>query len=251
MRPTGTRWPGPTGVVRHDPGCYADGVRILLKTAALLVLAPSAWADRVTLTNGYAVEGRVSEAGDILRVELKRGWVEFAKERVAQVEKGPTPWEVYADRVKGLAPDDIPGQLAMARWCLGVNLPEEARRHHELAMAADPECPEARLALGFHKEEGRWVREAPRQPDPPRALETAESGDDGEDDRPLERFFSGSLPSRARQYPVSSYHGYYGYGVGGYYPVRPGSVWHFPWGTVHGSSRILQPFATGWCGAWP
>ena len=228
-------------------------MRILLKAAALLVLVPSAWADRVTLTNGYVVEGKASEAGEVLRVELRRGWVELAKDTVARVEKGPTPWEVYADRVKGLAPEDVPGQLAMARWCLGASLPEEARRHRELAMAADPECEEARLALGFHKEEGRWVREAPRKPDPPRLVETAESGDDEEEGRPLERFFSGSLPSRTQRYPVSFYHSYgcYGYGVGGYYPVRPGSVWTFPWGTVYGSPLIYHSFYASGSVTWP
>jgi hypothetical protein len=223
-------------------------MRILLKGVALLAVAFPAWADRVTLTNGYTVEGKASEAGGVLRVELKRGWVEFPRDRVAKVEPAPTPWEVYADRVKGLASEDVPGQLAMARWCLEVSLPEEARCHHALAMAADPDCEEARFALGFRKEEGAWVREAPRQPDPPRVVETAESGDDDEEEgRPLERFFSGSLPSRTRRVPVSSY-ACYAYGAGGYYPVRPGSVWTFPWGTVYGSPLLLCPATPGFRG---
>ncbi len=225
-------------MARPEPACYPAFVRILLKVAALLVLAAPAWADRVTLTNGYVVEGKASEAGEALRVELRRGWVAFPRDRVASIEKAPTPWEVYAERTKGLAPGDVPGQLALARWCLDAGLPEEARRHRELALAADPECEEARLALGFHQEKGRWVRNEP-PPAPPPAVKTAGSDDEGEEERPLERFSTGSPPSRAHRYPVSSYDGAcYAYGAAGYYPVHPGSVWHFPWGTVYGSPLL-------------
>ena len=49
--------------------CYAQGVRSLLNGLPLLaiILAAPARADRVTLTNGFIVEGKASEAGVVLR----------------------------------------------------------------------------------------------------------------------------------------------------------------------------------------
>ena len=53
-------------------------------------------------------------------------------------------------------PDTVEGQLALARWCRTMQLPEQRVRHLERIIELDPDHAEARLALGYQKVEGEW-----------------------------------------------------------------------------------------------
>ncbi len=56
-------------------------------------------------------------------------------------------------------PDTVEGQLALARWCAGQNLPERQRAHLTRAVEIDPSNVEARTLLGYRLIGGQWMLE--------------------------------------------------------------------------------------------
>lgn len=190
-------------------------------------------ADRVVLANGHVLEGKVesreANEGAPLRLSLGAGWVEIPRDQVVRVEKAPAPWEVYAEKAKVLEPDDLEGHLALARWCRDRGLLRECRLECAVVLKLDADHAEARSLLGCDRGPAS-VRPAPA---------VAEAGDDdGEaeaSDRPVERFEAPALTRRpCRTASVSPWRD------DGYYPVRAGSIWYFPWGWVAGSPVILS-----------
>lgn len=190
-------------------------MRILLSLAAL-ALPCAAAADTVTLANGRALTGKAEEGEKAVRIRLHHGWVEFPKAEVVKVDKGPTPWELYEG--KAAEAKDGAGHLALAAWCRSQNLPDEARQEWEKALAADPECAEARVALGFRKVNGAWA--IPEEPKEEKKAEKP-AAEDAEAARPVERWSNplspGTYPSRSSYDPS-------------YYPASP---WIYT-GTAYG-----------------
>lgn len=194
-------------------------MRILLKVLFLSAFPClpilSVRADVVHLKEGGSFEGRASEKGEVLRVEFRRGWVEIPKDRVARIEKGSTRWERYAEKAGALNAKDKAAQLALARWCLAEGLAPEARHHRELALgkpappAAEPEMKRrpARIVADLEEDEEHGERAL----EPCLALPAPRAGTPR------------ACPSSASWT----------------YPVRPGSVWIFPWGTVYGPTLIV------------
>lgn len=216
-------------------------MRMLLIACGML-LAGAAHADRIILADGRVLEGKAEARDEVFLVTLRRGWVELPKALVARVEEAPLSWEVYAEKAAALAKEDVAGHLALAAWCREANLPEEARREWEAARAADPDCAEARRGLGHRQVDGKWlteeeIRAARRAKKKEAGKATGKEGPEEVSARPVEGLF-GPLP----RYGISRPRG----GVGGLYPVRPGSVWYFPWGTVYGPPLILcHPYGYG------
>jgi hypothetical protein len=127
----------------------------LLLGAALAAL-PAA-ADIVHLADGTTLEGKVTDLGDDLRVERGPGAMTIPKRRVLRVESAPTPEERADARGAGLSLTDIPGRLAFAAWCREQGLSARARKEYEIVLVVDPDCEEARRALGHERVDGRWA----------------------------------------------------------------------------------------------
>jgi len=123
---------------------------------ALLAALPAP-ADIVHLADGTSIEGTVTDLGDDLRVERGPGAMTIPKRRVLRIEAGPTPEERAVARAATLRPDDLPGRLAFAAWCKEQGLAARARAEVEAVLALDPECEEARRALGHERIDGRWM----------------------------------------------------------------------------------------------
>ena len=205
-------------------------MRTLLKALPLFCFCfpvLSARADLVHLKEGGSFEGKASEQGEVVRVALRRGWVEVPKARVARIETGPTRWERYAEKAGALDAKDKGAHLALARWCLAEGLAPESRHHRELALGKpEPPSPDP-VARPIERKR------------PARAVQDLE--DDGAcEERPVERCLPLRAPrprtSRSASYPASWT-----------YPVHPGSVWIFPWGTVYGPTLILSGYGCGVC----
>lgn len=65
--------------------------------------------------------------------------------------------KAYQARLREAPPATAAAHVALAEWCLARSLPAEARRHHEAALALNPECEPACIALGYVKVAGIWM----------------------------------------------------------------------------------------------
>lgn len=234
------------------------GVRILLRTALLLPVLPMCHvrADTITLDSGATFEGRIAYRGPHARITIRKGWFEIPKGQVRAVEKGPVPWEEYAEKAKALDEGDIKGRLDLAAWCLKKSLRDEAREQYRKALEADPECAGALKGLEAtkpsaspHPPEPPPRREEKAEPErkEPSKEELAEAWMACRHSRPVEGLFGPYKEGRnelapapvRRQNPTWTY------------PVNPGSIWTFPWGTVYGPPRVVYGGAwTGAGGTW-
>lgn len=119
-----------------------------LPLLGLLALLPVS-ADVVTLTDGKTLEGRVSETPEGVRILLPDGGALFLpKARVARIEKKPTAVEVFQERRKALAPDDIEGRLLLAEWAKAQGFERPMQRLLREVLALDPGNLRAQTLLG-------------------------------------------------------------------------------------------------------
>jgi hypothetical protein len=117
-------------------------------------------ADTITLKDGRKLTGKIREAGpDTYRIILRQGSLEVPRADVVSIEEGPIPEEVYRDRARDLADDDLEGHLALARWCRKEGLDREFRWEMGRVLEIDPDHAEAREALGYVRHEERWITE--------------------------------------------------------------------------------------------
>jgi len=137
----------PTRRCDSRPGAFA-----VLPALAVTLLMGSARADTLTLKTGDAFECEVLlEKPDKLWVRTFTGarWVNRAD--LSGWEKGPSPWQRYADAKKRFKMTAA-AQFELAMWCGDNNLPEEKDRHLKAALNLDPKFDPAYVALGYVKE---------------------------------------------------------------------------------------------------
>ena len=128
--------------------------------AALLLLPPSVGADVVTTTDGLRLEGEATRAADgrwVLVQENGRTVLEAS--RVAHVQPGEGPREVFAKRLATLDPTDVPAWIRFALEADAVGLSDLARGAYEHVIARDEDHAVARRALGHERVDGAWVSE--------------------------------------------------------------------------------------------
>jgi hypothetical protein len=65
--------------------------------------------------------------------------------------------QITYSTVRDKTPDDVAGNLALATWCKKHGLKEAARGHWNRAIALDPNCQEAHVALGDTRVDGTWL----------------------------------------------------------------------------------------------
>ena len=84
------------------------------------------------------------------------------------------PLASYKRAREGYA-DTVEGQLALARWCEGKKLVDQARAHWNRVVQLEPNQPTARAALGFERVGGLWVSREERGADAQLAAAERES----------------------------------------------------------------------------
>ncbi len=130
--------------------------RLAASALAFLPFTP-AQADVIILTNGSKLEGEVIESAEGLRLRCDSVESVIKRENIAFWKKQPLPEEEYRKRASQLTPEDVTGQLELARWCVQQHLADAAKWHFTLALAVDPENAEARREAGFVKSGGQWL----------------------------------------------------------------------------------------------
>jgi hypothetical protein len=129
--------------------------------AWLLFLWPgSVLADEVVLRGGGKVTGIIVErTADSIVLETAPGRVSIPLERVASVRSTDSDLATYTQRAATLAPQDIAGWSALARWASDRDLRTQSREAYERVLALDPGNLEANQAQGRVEHGGRWMTE--------------------------------------------------------------------------------------------
>jgi hypothetical protein len=68
--------------------------------------------------------------------------------------------EAEYERIKADYPDTVDGQWKIAEWCREHHLLTDRKTHLERIIQLDPDHLGARRALGYQKQEGRWMTQA-------------------------------------------------------------------------------------------
>lgn len=128
-------------------------------TAAILTIfgGVSSWGDVVHLKNGGAVEGIVTEEGDWYSVQTTYGVSKIRKADVAKVDWVKSPLAEYRERASALKGDDVVEWFELGRWAQKEGLTPQAEEAFRNVLAAEPDHQQAREALGYVFEAGRWI----------------------------------------------------------------------------------------------
>jgi len=78
----------------------------------------------------------------------------------------------YTSRLISM-PDTAAAHVDLAKWCQSHGLADRAQKHWQEAIGRDPECAEARAALGYVKRNMQWVQTGEQAAPPPAAEPSA------------------------------------------------------------------------------
>jgi tetratricopeptide (TPR) repeat protein len=97
----------------------------------------------VTTRDGQRYEGDVTEKADSVVVNIRGVNTVIARENVDKVVYSDSFDKEFATRLARLAPNDVPGRIALARWSFDQKRYDKAREACELALSIDPNNREA------------------------------------------------------------------------------------------------------------
>lgn len=134
---------------------YLRGLHAIF--ALLLVDGGAARADYFHLIEGGRIEGEVvSETEETYTIRTAMGVFDIEKARVVERVISVSPWARY-EAEKSKHPDTADGHFAMAQWCRRNGLRADQKTHLTRAIELDPNHADARSALGYVLQDGRWV----------------------------------------------------------------------------------------------
>jgi len=132
--------------------------------ALLLASAPLLHADRITLSNGRVVEGRIVADGETVTIEIGGGGrISLPRGQIAAIERAPTASEALAGKEAALEPGDGEALVRLASWCEAEGLRRDRDRLLWRALEIDPNQAEAREGLGYRRLGALWLTEADYQ----------------------------------------------------------------------------------------
>ena len=131
---------------------------ILAAVMVSLVFGVGLWADVVHLTDGRKIEGKVVDAGDVVKVVTRMGTVTLPKDQVARIEKKKTLADEYKEKAAALADDDVEAHYKLSLWCKENRLTRERVIELKKVLELDKNHEKARAALKYVKIDGKWVK---------------------------------------------------------------------------------------------
>lgn len=134
--------------------------RTAVAVLAIAFAAALATADEIFLRGGGRVTGVIVErTKDAVVLETPPGRVTLPMRRIEKIVESRSALEGFRDRAAALAPRDVDGWAALARWAAERDLLTQAREAWQKVLAADPSHPEANAALGRVQLDGAWMGE--------------------------------------------------------------------------------------------
>lgn len=132
-----------------------------LAVTLLVCTLPRTYADIIHLQGGLTIEAQtVEDQGQSYRVKTRQGTYDIEKSRVVKIEPGPGAQSLYEEE-KTKHPDTAAGHYELAQWCGYQGLASERLHHLKRVLELDPDHGAARKALGYVKNEGKWVKTKP------------------------------------------------------------------------------------------
>ncbi len=132
--------------------------RRLAVVGCLVSLAAAGRGDRVYLRSGGSLECKILSQDDRGLTLLTRvGRVRIAREDIERIERGPSVFDEYDQRLSGLT-DDPQSHYELGLWCKANGFSARAEQHLREAIALDPDFAPARAALGYVRVGPYWVQ---------------------------------------------------------------------------------------------
>lgn len=133
-------------------------MRVAAACTVVFAFAAASFADEVFLVGGGRVTGVVVERNEkTIVLDVGAGRVALPLSRVERVVASRSALAAFRERAQSLAPDDLPGWLALAYWAQERSLGTPAREAFERVLRLDPQNAAAQAAVGNVQQDGRWM----------------------------------------------------------------------------------------------
>ena len=131
--------------------------RLSLSGCLLTLLAVTASADRLILTDGRTFTGTVDVEGDTVLITVPYGTLRFPKNQVERIELKDTPEQEFRKKLGETALDDPNGLFYLARWAQQNSLDRQAGDLYALILKLDNNHAYTRRALGYVRIQSKWL----------------------------------------------------------------------------------------------
>lgn len=126
---------------------------------ALAALTAPALADTVVLRDGRRLQGRTETVGDELVIRQKHGEVRVAKADIVRIEHEDDVYSQLERKQRELGSGTADERYTLGVWCRDNHMDSEGRTAFLSVLKLDPDHAGARAALGYVKEDNRWITE--------------------------------------------------------------------------------------------
>jgi len=117
-------------------------------------------ADKVFLSGGTVIEGKVTRKADKVVIEVESGEISVPAESVERIEKSASLVSRFEARYASMPPRDVKARLALADYCRDHDMRARERQLLLEVIELDPDNAAARERLGYVKTANGWVTEA-------------------------------------------------------------------------------------------
>lgn len=131
-------------------------VRAALSGCLIAILASTAAADKLVLTDGRVFVGTVSVESDTVQIAVAYGTLRFDKTMVERIELMDTPEQEFRKKLAETDLNDPNALFTLAQWAGQKRLSRQATDLHKLILKLEPGHAGAHKGLGHIKIGNKW-----------------------------------------------------------------------------------------------